>query len=237
MLRAHADPVEAATPPQSRQSLVPISPTNGNVQRVRQGEGSVAVRDDAISQSLLQFPPKVVAQRAHLLHRPKIERQFASLAETDRKQGAFRSRPPTAFVSGAVNQRFEPNSTAHKQSANCAQAFQKPARFNDRRMLDPGRDDVVTLIAESEEHALQRKVVGLTAAARENNLIVVAAEQSRHSAPRRLKGSPCNRRGPVPARWIAVVVLEKRTHCSGDRWIDRRAGIVVEIDASHWLEH
>ena len=133
---------------------------------------------------------------------------------------------------------INPAATVNRQVGySCAQSFEKPARFNDRWMLDLRGDDMIALVAKCEEYALEGEVVGLAATARENNLIVVAAEQSRYLAPRRLKGSPCRRRGPVPARWIAVVVLEKRTHCGGDRWIDRRAGIVVEIDASHWLEH
>ena len=91
-----------------------------------------------------------------------------------------------------------------------AQAFEKPARLDDRRMLDPRGDDVIALVAKGEEHALEGKVVGLAATARENDLVVLAAEQRRHLAARRLEGSLCRSRRPMPARRIAVMILKKR---------------------------
>ena len=114
-----------------------------------------------------------------------------------------------------------------------AKAFEKPARFDDRRMLDPGSDDVVTLFAKREEHSLESKVVCLTAAARKNDLVVLAAQQRRHLAARRLKSRLRRGRRPMTARRVAVMILKKRLHRGGDRRIDRRAGVVVEIDAPH----
>jgi hypothetical protein len=67
------------------------------------------------------------------------------------------------------------------------ETFEKPARFDDRRMLDLGRDDVVTLFAKREEHALESKVVCLAATARKNDLVVLAVKQRRRLAARRLK--------------------------------------------------
>ena len=114
-----------------------------------------------------------------------------------------------------------------------AQAFEKPARFDDRWMLDLRGDDVIALVAKRKEHALEGKVICLATAARENDLVVVATEQSRHLAARRLKRGFRRGRGPMPARRIAVMILKKRTHHRGDRGIDGRACVVVEINRAH----
>src|SRR5262245_63704712 len=58
-----------------------------------------------------------------------------------------------------------------------AQALEKTARFDDSRMLDPRRDDVIAPVAARKEYALEGKVVGLAAAAGENDLVASAAEQ------------------------------------------------------------
>src|SRR5262249_12057280 len=84
-----------------------------------------------------------------------------------------------------------------------------------------------------KEHALEGEVVGLAAAAGENDLVASAAEQRRHLAARRLEGGLCRSCRPMPTRRIAVVILEKRPHHGGDRRIDRRAGVVIEVDAPH----
>src|SRR5262245_60029586 len=112
----------------------------------------------------------------------------------------------------------------------CAEAFEKTARLNNCRMLDPRGDDVIALVAKREECALKRKIICFAAAAGENDLIVVAAEQRRHWAARCLEGGfcPCGR--PMSAGPIAVVLHEKRAHCGSHRRIDWRAGVVIEID-------
>src|SRR5262245_45363562 len=100
-------------------------------------------------------------------------------------------------------------------------------------MLDARGDDVIAAVAVRKEHALEGEVVGLAAAAGEDDLVASTAEQRRHLAARRLEGDLCRGCRPMPARRIAVVILEKRPHRGGDRGIDGRAGIVVEIDALH----
>ena len=65
-------------------------------------------------------------------------------------------------------------------------------RFDNRRVLDPGRDDVIALVAEREENALERKVVGLAAAAGEDDLVAVAPKQGRHLAACRLDSGLCS---------------------------------------------
>src|ERR1043166_3445596 len=88
-----------------------------NVERVRQAVRGMSIEDDAISKRHPQLLPQAVAQSAHALHRCEITRYFARLAEPDRQKRTFRSRAPAAFVSGAVNQRFDRHATTHKESA------------------------------------------------------------------------------------------------------------------------
>src|SRR5262249_41927705 len=80
-----------------------------------------------------------------------------------------------------------------------AQAFEKPARFDDRRVLDPSGDDVIALLAQGEEYALEGKIVCLATAARENYFNVVAAEQCCDLAARDLQARLCLDRSPMPA--------------------------------------
>ena len=112
-----------------------------------------------------------------------------------------------------------------------ALTFQKPARFNNRRMLDLRGDNVVTTVAPRKIHAFERKIVGLASAAGEDDFVILTAEQSRNLPTRFFKGGFCRRRSPMPARRVAEVIRKKRRHCRCDRRIDRRAGVVVEIDA------
>jgi len=115
-----------------------------------------------------------------------------------------------------------------------AQAFEKPARFDDRRVLDPSGDDVIALVAKSKIRALESEIVGLTATAGENDLIVVATEQSCDLAACYIKRSLCFSRSLMATRRIAVMIVKKSVHRSGDGRIDWRACVVIQINALHW---
>src|SRR5665213_217490 len=99
-------------------------------------------------------------------------------------------------------------------------------------MFDLGSDDVITFFAKREEHSLERKIIGLATAAREDDLLVLTTEQRGDLATRYLKGLLCPHGGPMSARRIAVMMPEKRPHRRSDRRINRRAGVVVEINAA-----
>ena len=77
-----------------------------------------------------------------------------------------------------------------------AQPFEKPARLDDRGVLDAGGNDVIALAAQGEKYAFEGQVIGLTAAARKNNLIVVAAEKCCDLAASSFDGGLCADRGP-----------------------------------------
>ena len=66
-------------------------------------------------------------------------------------------------------------------------------------MLDRARDDVIALALQREEYALERKVVGLAAAAGEDDLIRSAAKQRGRLAARPFKRDLGGRGGPMAA--------------------------------------
>jgi hypothetical protein len=114
------------------------------------------------------------------------------------------------------------------------QTFEKPARFDDRRVLDPRGDDVVALVAKRKEYAFQGQIIGFAPATCENNLIVPTAEQGCDLTTGCFKRRLCRGRRPMSARRIAIIVVEKRLHYSGNGRIDWRTRVVIEIDAL-WL--
>ena len=65
-------------------------------------------------------------------------------------------------------------------------------------MLDLTGDDVIAFVAQREERALEGQVVGLAAAARKNDLIVVTAQQCCDLGTSGFDGSLCLDRGPMP---------------------------------------
>ena len=72
-----------------------------------------------------------------------------------------------------------------------AQPFEKPARLDDRRVLDSGGDDVIALVAQGEKYAFEGQVIGLTAAARKNDFIIVTTKQCCYLAAGGLDRSFC----------------------------------------------
>ena len=118
-----------------------------------------------------------------------------------------------------------------------AMLLEEPAGFDDRRMLDGAGDDVVALVLQRPGHALEGQVVGLAASAGEDDLVALGSRAAPRPgcAPARVR--PCARSSPMSARRIAEMILQKRPHRGSDGRIDRRAGVVVEVDARPWSEH
>jgi hypothetical protein len=145
-------------------------------------------------------------------------------ADKDRARGDRLAQIVRINATGAVN-----GQVGH----TCTEAFEETTRFNNCRMLNTRGDDVIALVATREECALESKIIRFAAAARENDLVVVAAKQRRHLAARCLQRSFCRGRRPMPAGRIAVVIRKKRAHCGSDRRIDGRARVVIEIDGLH----
>jgi len=100
-------------------------------------------------------------------------------------------------------------------------------------MLDRASDDVVTFTFHSPSHPLEGEVVGLAAATGEDDFMVLGAEQRRYLAARLFERDLGAFGRPMTARRIAEMLLQQRPHRRGDCRIDRRAGVVVEIDARH----
>src|SRR5262245_18557026 len=157
--------------------------------------GGMSVEPHAISELLLQRLPEAVAQRAHAIHRREIARKLAGLAEAGGEQHALGTRAAAKLVPGTMQQRFDRHAIARSRNRHGSMMA---------GWLDARRDDVIAAVAVRKEHALEGEVVGLAAAARENDLVASAAEQRRHLAARRLEGDLCRGCRPMPARRIAV---------------------------------
>src|ERR1043166_8665428 len=91
-----------------------------------------------------------------------------------------------------------------------AEARKKTARRHDRRMFDRRRDDVITLVAEGEKNAFEPEIVGLASTARENDFVAVGSQEGGHLRAGILQSGFGWSRGPVSARWIAVMLIEVR---------------------------
>src|SRR5262249_14880795 len=113
--------------------------------------------------------------------------------------------------------------------------LEEPARTGDCRMLHRARDDMVALVFQRPGHAFEGQVVGLTASAGKDNLAVLSAEQRSDLAACFLQRHPCALSRPMPARRIAEMTFQEWPHRGADGRIDRRAGVVVEVDADHAL--
>ena len=144
----------------------------------------------------------------------------------------------TRMVRGVIARRTSSGSTRPERSTGTtayavAKFAQEAAGFKDSRVLDGAGDDVIAPGPQRPGDPLEGKVVGLAAPAREDDFVALTAEQRRHLAARRLDCRLGPRRRPMPARRIAEMILEKGPHGRGDLGIDRRAGVVVEIDPPH----
>ncbi len=100
-------------------------------------------------------------------------------------------------------------------------------------MFYPRGDDVIANIAPCKVDTFEREIVGLAAAAGEDDFIVLAAEQRRNLPTCFFEGGLGRRSGPMIARWIAEAIRKKRHHRRADRRINGRTCIVIEVDASH----
>ena len=71
-------------------------------------------------------------------------------------------------------------------------------------MLDHRGHDVIALVPERIGDALQGVVVGLAAAAGEDDLVALACEQAGDLVPAKLDSLARRPTGPMPARRIAI---------------------------------
>jgi len=143
------------------------------------------------------------------------------------ENGLRRDRPD--YIVGIDPAEAVDRNDAHVE----ALPFQEAAGPEDCRMLDGTDNDVVALAPQRPGHPFEGEVVGLAASAREDDLVAVGAEHRRDLAASFLECSLRTRSCPMPARRIAETIFQERPHRRGDRGIDRRAGVVVEVYARH----
>ena len=116
------------------------------------------------------------------------------------------------------------------------EGLDEAAGLEDGGMLDRGGDDVRGGRVGAD-HALDDLVVRLAAAARQHDLVRVAPEQRRDAAAGRVDRVARGAARPVPARGVAEARVEQGPHGRRHRRRDRRAGVVVEIDARRFFRH
>jgi len=141
------------------------------------------------------------------------------------QDGAIAERP--RHVVG-VDEAIRP----HREAGHVkALALEPRARVQDRAVLGRDGQDVVAALAEEPRHTLEREVVGLGRAAREDDLAGGGADERRHLLPRRLHGLA---RAPAEdvllAGGVAELLREPGRHRREDLRVDRRRGVVVHVD-------
>ncbi|MEX2122955.1 MAG: hypothetical protein WD795_03610 [Woeseia sp.] len=104
-------------------------------------------------------------------------------------------------------------------------------------MLDDRGHEMPAFPIAREERTLQREVVGFAAAAREYDLLRCASEQTSHLTARGVHHVPGGRSRPMQTGRISESVIDGRAHRVGNFWCDRRACVVIEVDALHNSEH
>jgi len=100
-------------------------------------------------------------------------------------------------------------------------------------VLDFRCDDVIALGAQLFESALQHPVVGLGAAAGEENFLGQGVQRGRHLSARLIYGGAALGREGIHGGRIPVKFREIRRHHFQYLWIGRRRCRVVEINVFH----
>ena len=99
-------------------------------------------------------------------------------------------------------------------------------------MLDADRHEVTAARRiEGLGRAAQREVVGLGAAAREDNFVRVGVDECRHRRARLVQFRFGELAIGVDGRWIAVAIGQRASDGGDDLREGRRGGIVIEVDA------
>ena len=114
-----------------------------------------------------------------------------------------------------------------------ARLLQRLAGVEHRLVLGGGGDDVLAALRMKLDRALDRQVVRLGRAAGENDVARLGVDQGGDLRPRlldRLFGLPAPR--VAAARRVAEALAEVRQHGFEHARIDRRGGVVVEVDAA-----
>ena len=100
-------------------------------------------------------------------------------------------------------------------------------------MLDRGGDQPVALVAPRLERPAQREVVGLGAAAREDDLARLRLDGRRDLVARAVHGRTRGAALRIDARGIAMCVVQHAGHGLGDLGVHRRRRGMVQINAVH----
>ena len=187
--------------------------------------GELAERLDAVD---VERDAPLGRDAADLLDRH--ERAALAVRGLDRDQDRVRAERAAHVV------RVHQPLAVHRQVRHGVTGLlQRLAGPEDGVVLDLGRDHVAA--GPRARHALDGQVVGLGAARGEDDLLRRDPEEARDALARRV--DPVARLPPeaVDARSVAEALREVGQHRRQDVGVDRRRGVVIEIDASHDVPH
>ena len=111
--------------------------------------------------------------------------------------------------------------------------FQVAAHLGNRRMLDSRRNDMAAAFPIRPGHALDGVVVGLRAAAGENQVIIRAAQHPGHLSAGQVNPLPRRQAEGVPAGWVAEEPVNVGKHGLGNLRVNGGGGVVVKVNACH----
>ena len=126
--------------------------------------------------------------------------------------------------------RYHAHTVDGKVSHRPSLAFQVAADLLHGRVLDGRSDDVVARVPVRPRHAPDRVVVGLGAVAGEDDLVVVAAKHPSKLPPCQLDAFPRRPAEGVAAGGVTEVAVDVGRHGLCHLGVDRRGGIVVQVD-------
>src|SRR5688572_2075378 len=202
------------------------------VHLVRRDRGQVGLRLGHVERHLADGLDGVGMQQDALLlrDRPDLGRR---LQHADLVVGRHdRDQDRLVGDRGAQILDVDPPVLLHREIGDAvALLLELLAGVDHRLVLDHTGDDVIALLAIHLGDALDRQVVGLGRAAREDDLLRIGADEVRDLLARGLDGLlSLPAEGVVAARRIAEVVGEVRQHRLDDPWIDGRRGVIVHVN-------
>ena len=186
-----------------------------------EGLGGVGVEQDAAR------PGQAADRGQRLQHADLVVGRHHADQDRLRLEGRFERREIDQAV-GADRQ--------HRHAA--AARLEVPAGVEHRAMLGRHRHDVVAAIARALGHALDRQVVRLGGAAREDDVLVRRADHRGDLAPRRVDGvagPPAG--GVIEAGRVADLVAQQRQHRVEHARIDRRGGVGIQVNHDGIMRH
>ena len=106
-----------------------------------------------------------------------------------------------------------------------------------RMMFHRGRNDMPPFGFEHSRHTKNRQIIALRAAAGKNNLARLAFQDVRRAVAKIIQPRPRFAPHVMHGRWVTPNNVPKRQHRLPHRRIQRRGGVVIEINRFQWPQN